>query len=70
MTEVTRLAAAALAVREALSKLPVDGAGTVDSSDMGLVVRIEIVGEHVKTIEQVVADIEKRYGVPIKLEWR
>lgn len=65
MTEITRIAAAAAAVREALSKF--DG---IDEMDMALVVQVSVEAEVARTIENVITDVSKRYGVPIKIDWR
>ena len=83
MTEVTRIAAAASAVRETLEQLTGEDAEGVDA-EMTIVVRIEspesdvlrlkkpeeTPEQTVRTVERVVADVAKRYGVSIKVEWR
>lgn len=69
MTEVTRIAAAAFAVREALRRIE----GTVSDAETGLhvVAAVETVSDE-RLVRGVIADIEKRYGVKIELQidWR
>ena len=66
MTEVTRLAAAALAVRDALEQF---GAEDVREVETGLFVRISAGAESARTVDRIVADIERRVGISIKIEW-
>lgn len=65
-TQVSRLAAAALAVREALEKLD---AGA--SLEIGLRVRVSLDEETdaIRTVGRIVADVEKRYGISIELDY-
>ncbi len=69
MTEVTRIAAAALAVREALARIEEN----VSESETGLHVLVGVVAvSDERLVRSVVADIAKRYGVKIELQidWR
>lgn len=69
MTEVTRLAAAALAVRDALDRFD----GNVDAATVGLrIFAVSKNDEDERVIRAVVADVEKRFEISIELEieWR
>lgn len=64
MTEVTRIAAAAYAVHESVERVE----NVVP--EIGLLVRISTDDDaDVRTVERIVADVEKRYGILIKLEF-
>jgi hypothetical protein len=67
-TEVTRLAAAASAVRDALERL--DGSREVEMINMGVIVRVSVEAETARTVERIAADVSKRYGIPIEIDWR
>jgi hypothetical protein len=66
VTEVTRLAAAALAIREALERLGDD----VREVGIGLVLRVSAESDSdVRTVGRVVADVEKRFEISIELDF-
>ena len=66
MTEVTTLAAAALAARDALERVE----PAVESLELALLLRVAVPAPGVRGVERVVEDVQRRFGVAVQIDWR